>query len=236
MPYEFLNNMFPSKIPPATHEYPALTFCPPDPKTTIAVASCYRLATATKESCAKEGIYQRKVSFESEELQCWTVNDIPGQLLKAETADDVLQVILTVKGTADGSPEGVLVAAHPQRGQSTAFNEWGFENFFAASAYTATEIAGRKLYSIDLKNNVKEEYEIKASSMRMRMDPLSFPGESGTQQPGPAPVAIEFRYPKLEVTYEKAFLVLDMVCTRYALTFVFSRHLTIYDHTEQLAR
>ncbi|KAI9095821.1 hypothetical protein DFS34DRAFT_163828 [Phlyctochytrium arcticum] len=209
MPIKFLSTVFPNKVPSATFEFPAFTICPPDPRTGVSItfSSCFssnHVAAAEKLACA-EG-YPRILPFEGQNLNCITLND--PQDLKAvavaDSTDHVLELRVMVAGISPGSPEGVLVAAHPQLGRTEPLTSLTFENFFAASAFTSTQIVGRKLYTIGLDKSVNVGYEIKASSMRLKMDAIN----NATSVP--APINIEFRFPKLEATYEKAFLVLDM--------------------------
>ncbi|KND00968.1 uncharacterized protein SPPG_04067 [Spizellomyces punctatus DAOM BR117] len=214
MPYEFMNNMFPSKIPSPTYEFPALTFCPPEnrPGVEVKFISCYssnNVDDVKKPPC--EASYNRALQFEGQTLNCITVNDPadPNKVVVASSTDHVLEISMRIVGTAEGSPEGLLVTAHPQIGRDKKLEGVGYDNFFAASAYTSTEIVGRKLYTIDMKKNVQVDYEIKASSIRLKMDPALYANASDSTG-GLSPVKIEFRYPKLEVTYEKSFLVLDM--------------------------
>ncbi|KAI8593532.1 hypothetical protein BDZ88DRAFT_486230 [Geranomyces variabilis] len=201
--HALLDRFFPaSQIPTPTYEFPALTFCPTDAQTTLAVVSCFRESTATKDVCAPSGQYRRNMTIEGADVACVTINDSPGAVLAATSTDDILEVTVSVLGTADGSPEGATVVTHPQLGGAdrSLDSQWGFDNVFGASAYTATEIVGKKLYTIDANGAWKETFEIKASSMRLKID---------TTQLKPF-VRVEFRYPKLEATYEKSFLVLDM--------------------------
>ncbi|KAJ3154489.1 hypothetical protein HDU86_004618 [Geranomyces michiganensis] len=198
-----LDHMFPkSEIPAPTYEFPALTFCPTDTQTTLTVLSCFRESTVTKDTCASAGQYRRNMTIEGADVACLTINDPLSAPLAATSTDDVLEVTVSVVGTADGSPEGAVVITHPQVGgpKQPLESHWGFDNVFGASAYTATEIVGKKLYTIDAHGAWKETFEIKASSVRLKID---------TAQLKPF-VRIEFRYPKLEATYEKSFLVLDM--------------------------
>lgn len=65
----------------------------------------------------------------------------------------------------------------------------------------------RKVYQIDQHNNIKQTYEVKPSSAQIA--PFN-----GTHSPY---LLMQFQYPKLEVTYEKAFLALDMVNTRFCV-------------------
>ncbi|TPX54502.1 hypothetical protein PhCBS80983_g05903 [Powellomyces hirtus] len=204
----YLEKMFPkTRIPSPTYEFPAMTFCPPQPGSRISFVSCYRAATATKDSCAPAGIFYRNLTFEGSDLQCLTVNDLPGKALVATNQDDILEVRVNIDGVTEGDPEGAVVATHRQLGPNEpVMSEWGFDNFFGASAYTSTEIVGKKLYTIDSNGRWQETYETKASSIRYKMDPAKY---DASKEFKPF-VTVEFRYPKLEATYEKSFLVLDM--------------------------
>ncbi|KAI8817929.1 uncharacterized protein EV422DRAFT_539377 [Fimicolochytrium jonesii] len=211
---EYLSRVFTNKLPEATYEFPAMTFCPPDKHTTVQFVSCFRNSTGVIQPCSAH--YERTVTFEGDDLKCTTVNDLPGDVLFATSADDVLEVALAVTGTAPGSPQGTLVATHRQIGppntnagrsqKEEGFNQWGYDNFFGASAYTSTEIVGKKLYQVQEDGTFDVNFEVKASSLRMKMDVATLEADP-TFKP---PVRVEFRYPKLEATYEKPFLVLDM--------------------------
>ncbi|KAJ3022281.1 hypothetical protein HKX48_006593 [Thoreauomyces humboldtii] len=207
--YTLLDHIFPSSnVPEATYEFPALTFCPPDQFTTVTQLGCYRASTATKTNCP--AFYHRNLTFEGESLSCLTVNDQPTDVLLATSSDDVMEVTVSVVGTGAGAPQGTVVAAHPQRDpketSAEAAEDWGFDNFFAAGVYTSTEIVGKKLYTVDDMGDWDESFEIKASSMRLKLDV-----DALEAAPGNVPfVRVEFRFPKLEATYEKSFLPLDM--------------------------
>lgn len=142
LPTDFLRQMFPSKVPEATYEFPSLTICPEDPGATLQIASCHVDKTVTRTDCDIKGTYPRSYTFEGETLNCSAVNDWPGSLAMAASNQDVLRITGNLYGTAWGSPEGILVAAHPQipEGQQPTVD---YENFFAVSAMSLTEVAAR---------------------------------------------------------------------------------------------
>ncbi|KAJ3289276.1 hypothetical protein HK104_007568 [Borealophlyctis nickersoniae] len=194
--------MFPSKVPKPTYEFPALTICPTHPSATVHIAGCYILTTASKTTCDPVGVFYRTYTYEGTMLNCTSVNEFPGKPGVAGSSDDVLQVSATLSGTSNGSPDGVLVATHPQL-EGKEEPRIDYENFFAASTLTMTEVVGKKIYTIDRLGNVITDYEIKASTIRLKMNATAFEESN-------APFVIEFRYPRLEITYQKSFLVLDM--------------------------
>ncbi|KAJ3038023.1 hypothetical protein HDV00_001067 [Rhizophlyctis rosea] len=204
LPTDFLRQMFPSKVPEATYEFPSLTICPEYAGATVQIASCHVDKTVVRADCDAKGTYARSYTFEGQTLNCSAVNDWPGTAMLAGSNQDVLRITGNLYGTEWGSPEGILVAAHPQMvdGQQPTVD---YENFFAVSAMSLTEVAARKVFHIDRTGEIRLDFEVKASSIRLKLNETTY-----TSINQPRPFIIEFRYPKLEVTYEKSFLVLDM--------------------------
>ncbi|KAJ3052982.1 hypothetical protein HK097_005291 [Rhizophlyctis rosea] len=204
LPTDFLRQMFPSKIPSATYEFPSLTICPGNSGPKVEIVGCHLDGTARTDPCDPKGQYPRFYTFEGESLNCTAVNEWPGEIKSAGSNQEVLRVAGNLIGTREGNPQGVLVAAHPAS-VDNAQPVVDYENFFAVSALHLTEVSARKVYSIDMKNNVRLDYEVKASPIRMKFNESGYWDETAK-----LPFTIEFRYPKLEVTYQKEFLVLDM--------------------------
>ncbi|KAJ3381841.1 hypothetical protein HDU84_004784 [Entophlyctis sp. JEL0112] len=203
LPIDYIDDLFPISTPSATFEFPAVTVCADDPAATIVVGSCFRTTTATATSCDAAGIITGNLAVEGNSLSCATLNQLPGSLLEATTADDTLTVNVGVSGTRAGYHDGVVVYLHDQSLSSydNMFNIT-FDNYFTAATYTVGEIALRKVLSIDLFGDYTIYYESK----------VSYLGINTSQNTSiPSPVVLELKYPRLEVVYEKEYMVLDMV-------------------------
>ncbi|KAI9202219.1 uncharacterized protein BJ171DRAFT_476883 [Polychytrium aggregatum] len=203
LPFDVLNNLFPNKVPSASYEFPAMVVCPLDMLTTLTSPACAHTTLASSIPCDPIGIVQRQYVVYGMSLNCWVFNELPGRVEIAATNIDSLQISLAVSSTSPSSPGGVQVVANPQNASQQATPNLDYENVFMASANMVTEVIARKVYMIDLGGNVEVDYEIKASSVRLNN---SLPSNSSAGQT----VSIVVKYPVLEVTYEKDFLVLDM--------------------------
>ncbi|KAJ3018196.1 UNVERIFIED_CONTAM: hypothetical protein HDU68_011285 [Siphonaria sp. JEL0065] len=203
IPIEYFDDLFPSAVPSASFEFPAATICADDPAASIAVTSCSQITTATGIQCDSVGIVSGNLDVEGNSLSCVTVNQYPGKILYANTADDFLSLGVTVTGTLPGSHDGVVVYLHDQSNATFAsqFN-MTFENSFTAATFTVAEVAIRKVIDIDLFGNYAIDFESKVSYLGLN----AAKNASG----GPSPLTIEIKYPKLDVIYEKEFLPLDM--------------------------
>ena len=201
IPINFVNQIFPSKIPDPTYEFPAITICP-EIGSLVGVVSCYldKSPGNIKVPCDDAGRFSRQLTVSGATVQCFTLNDLPGKAAIASSAQDTLVVTATISGTRPGSPNGAFVTAHPQGGVN-ATPVMSYDNYFTAGVGTLTQVTSRKVYQIDQHSNVKQTYEVKASSVGLMPDNTTLSGH----------FALEFQYPKLEVTYEKSFLPLDMV-------------------------
>ncbi|KAJ3238562.1 hypothetical protein HDU78_003448 [Chytriomyces hyalinus] len=204
IPLEYFDDLFPSRVPPASFEYPAITICAHDKWATIGVTECTLSTTASllPVPCDATGINVRMEQVEGVLLSCVTVNDAPGKILLAASANDSLSIGVTVNGTMAGSHDGALVYLHDQS-NDTFSPHYGrtYDNFFAVATYTAVEVMTRKLIEIDLRGDTELGYETKVSTLGLNI-PLN--------ASAPSPIALNIRYPSLEVVYEKTFLPLDM--------------------------
>ena len=140
---EFLNEMFPSQIPPPTYEFPAVTICP-EIGELAGIISCYAFKTASgdKEACDETGTYSRMINFIGLDRECVTVNDLPGKTLIASHEGDQLTITTSISGSIKGSPSGVFVIAHPHNGRDK-IPEMTFDNFFGAGVGTASQIISK---------------------------------------------------------------------------------------------
>nr|KAJ3421691.1 hypothetical protein HK105_002670 [Polyrhizophydium stewartii] len=202
LPIDYLNQLFPSKIPDASYEFPAFTVCP-ESGGSAKFVSCFVTLTPSgaKKTCDANGMYTRVLPIDDDQVTCLTVNDAPGVPMVASDARDVLTLVVSISGAPKGSPDGALVTAHHHLGVNVA-PERSFENFFGVSAGTMSEVVGKKKFDIGQGGDMTWQYDIKATNMRLAL---------GNQTLADMNQAIiEFRYPKLEITYEKEFLPLDM--------------------------
>ncbi|KAI9362519.1 hypothetical protein DFJ73DRAFT_956756 [Zopfochytrium polystomum] len=206
---EYVDAIFPSQVPSATYEFPAIIMCPQDPAASLVLGSCAKVSIATEEPCRADGVYVSNVTVTGgETLTCLVLNDPPGgaagdttTALVANSAQDVLDVAVSVVGTRAGRPVGIFVQLHDQSGKGSSY-EADFEDFSIASAFGRTEIMARKIYHIDMDANFTTDFETKTS--------FSLYNSTMDLQAATAPVGIEIKYPKLECVYEKEFLPLDM--------------------------
>ena len=81
--------------------------------------------------------------MESNYLSCVTINETPGNILIANTSDEVLMVSVYVNGTRPGNAIGVMVELKDQTGIQNASLSLNYNNFFTAGAYMLTEIVAR---------------------------------------------------------------------------------------------
>ncbi|KAI8620589.1 hypothetical protein BC830DRAFT_1098556 [Chytriomyces sp. MP71] len=202
IPIDYFDDFFPSAVPNASFEYPAVTICADDPFATLNLTSCSQVGIATAIPCDNKGIIAGNLLMEGNLLSCVTVNQYPGSLLIAGTPNDVFSLGVTVAGTQAGGHDGINVWLHDQSNATykTMFN-MTFDNFFAAAPYTVVEIMTKKVIEINLWGEYEIDFETKVSTLS-----LNVPRNASN----PSPITLEVRYPALEVTYEKAFLPLDM--------------------------
>ncbi|KAJ3138781.1 hypothetical protein HK100_012319 [Physocladia obscura] len=202
IPIEYFDDLFPSAVPSASFEFPAVTVCADDPAATLSIVSCYKTTTATNVNCDSAGTASGNLEIEGNSLSCTTVNQSPGNILIAGTADDTFSLSLTVSGTRANYHDGILVYVHDQSVASyqSMFNVT-FDNFFTASTYTVAEVAVRKIIEIDLDGNYEIDFETKVSYLGINIS---------KNASLPSPIVLEIKYPTLEVVYEKAFLPIDM--------------------------
>ncbi|TPX45858.1 hypothetical protein SeMB42_g03872 [Synchytrium endobioticum] len=197
LPYEFMTRIFPDNVPSQTFEFPSLTVCPETPGTIITINQCYVKTTNGSIPCDAAGIYvQNTTNFDGVMKTCGVVNDAPGLVMSAGSEADVLYVAVQIANVSSGSPSGVLVNAHP-----AGLAGVHFDSYFAASAFTYTEVALMKIYRVDINQTVTVDYAAKPNYMHMNV-----PITTGN---GSMPFELEFRYPKLEYTYERTFFPLD---------------------------
>ncbi|KAJ3334363.1 U6 snRNA-associated Sm-like protein LSm2 [Blyttiomyces sp. JEL0837] len=242
LPFEIINELFPSKVPPSTFEFPAVTLCAEDPAATIALTSCYRVTTADKVPCDAAGLIIRNRTnmvtvsqsdgtltsgeavsavngatsgaiMASTTLSCITVNEGTGVIQMAETAEDELEIDVTITGTRAGKAAGALVQLHDQVASKGIAPVLNFDGFFAASGYGVTEVVVRKIYDIDINDDYVIEFESRSSFVSYN---LATPRNASD----PVPISVHLQYPSLECVYEKEFLPLDMLFYSFFKTLV----------------
>ncbi|KAI8809858.1 hypothetical protein BJ742DRAFT_852352 [Cladochytrium replicatum] len=256
LPLDFLNQLFPSRVPAASYEFPAVTFCPTDTaEDALTLVSCKVLNTSqTAPGASCPGVFSARTYAVNGVVRkgCVTVNnpqpvtrvnadgepetDLPGQS-SANSVNDYLEVQLQ---TASSSSAGIVAVAHP-----TFLNVDGvllslpvsFDNAFSAPVNARVMISARKVYSISRAGVVSVLYETFPFSTRSLVNltniinnaTLSGGIDQNTtnnsvivqqisqnvrqlllSQTAGRNVVVQIKYPKLEVTYEKSFLTLDM--------------------------
>ncbi|KAJ3064966.1 hypothetical protein HDU98_011652 [Podochytrium sp. JEL0797] len=197
IPLEYFDDLFPSAVPSASFEFPAVTICPADYTLSLNVTSCARTSTATP--CDTLGTLTTPYEFEGFPLTCVTVNQYPGNILVARTVDDYLSLSVSVAGVSGTNRNGVVMYLHDQSNATFQLNTT-FDNFLTAAVGSVAEVAIRKVIEIDLYGNYEIDFENKVTYFA--------PMASAAQAPGS--LTIDIKYPILEVTYEKAFLPVDM--------------------------
>lgn len=143
IPIDFVNQIFPSNIPDPTYEFPAVTICP-EVGALAGIVSCFvtKSPSGIKVPCDDKGMYSRFLPYLGSQVECQTVNDIPGKPLAAENSGDIMMVTVTLTGTSPGSPRSAFVTAHPHGGP-TVTPVQSFDNFFAAGTSSMTQVAAK---------------------------------------------------------------------------------------------
>ncbi|KAI8899830.1 hypothetical protein BC833DRAFT_656737 [Globomyces pollinis-pini] len=192
--FEELNQIFGHNIPPSTFEFPAMTICVQKP-ISISVDSCvnvmFPLGSAAK--CDPIGIYSRSFMVGTKNCNCVTVNDSPGRQMIAKSGNDVFKIFVS---TTDNHTDTVLyVMAHHHLGPDIDPAP-SVNSFFSVGFGSVTEIVGKKIYDVDAIGGSQYSYDIRTSNYQL--------SDGKANQFG-----LAFRYPMLQITYQKDFLPLD---------------------------
>ncbi|KAJ3221215.1 hypothetical protein HK099_003692 [Clydaea vesicula] len=231
LPISYLEEMFPGDRVPATltsFEFPVVTICALEKNASITTTSCVYSLTALKKSCNAQGIIQRSMNagIYGSSLPCISFNEYPS-FINVTTKDTTMEVSISVERISEGNPDGVLVIVHPQNPilENELNPEVNFENSFVASSGTIVEVElqyeimrimssvlnffFRKVWHLPLQRPAEIEYFAKGSSINVQSGTSSSTtASSNSTVSPPTPLKLQFRYPTLEILYEKEFLPL----------------------------
>ncbi|KAJ3395511.1 hypothetical protein HDU92_005625 [Lobulomyces angularis] len=234
LPISYLEEMFPGDRVPATltsFEFPVVTICALEKNASITTTSCVYSLTALKKSCNAQGIIQRSMNagIYGSSLPCISFNEYPS-FINVTTKDTTMEVSISVERISEGNPDGVLVIVHPQNPilENELNPEVNFENSFVASSGTIVEVElqyeimrimssvlnffFRKVWHLPLQRPAEIEYFAKGSSINVQSGTSSSTtASSNSTVSPPTPLKLQFRYPTLEILYEKEFLPLTKV-------------------------
>ncbi len=220
LPLDFMNHMFPSRIPNMPFEYPELTICPAHPQATLNLVTCNTKTALVSTPCTTSTTKiltsaAPVMTSEKANMTCYVVSG--GAVSSIE---DKMVMHFNVQDLPTNAPSGVMVL-----GSTKGNRTWSATNLISAQSWSVTDILISKIYQIDLKNVGSTVYELNSLSIPISNINVTeyilknYPNIQNEEEialvvsemvESSFPLMIEVRYPALQVTYEKTFLPLDM--------------------------